>query len=144
MSIPTPPMTPTPRCEALDRNRLDSNDLLAWRTLAYQLEALITSMRPVDGHCLLQVPQQTPEQPSPCAMAGYCTGYGSSPVSESKEYHRVQVVGSEQTIGIDRNLSEHLYGMTQEVGGKCAKCQTFRDIVDSAWPADRRIAPEKP
>lgn len=27
---------------------------------------------PKEGHCLLQVPQQTPENPSPCAMAGYC------------------------------------------------------------------------
>lgn len=31
-------------------------------------------LRPAEGHCLLQVPQQTPENPSPCAMAGHCIG----------------------------------------------------------------------
>lgn len=29
-------------------------------------------LTPKEGHCLLQVPQQTTEKPSPCAMAGYC------------------------------------------------------------------------
>lgn len=31
-----------------------------------------TGLKPEPGHCLLQVPQQTTEKPSPCAMAGYC------------------------------------------------------------------------
>lgn len=38
-------------------------------------------LRPAEGHCLLQVPQQTPENPSPCAMAGHCIGVLPTAVS---------------------------------------------------------------
>lgn len=38
-------------------------------------------LRPAEGHCLLQVPQQTPENPSPCAMAGHCIGVLPSALS---------------------------------------------------------------
>lgn len=45
-------------------------------------------------------------------------------------------------LEIPQRMAEHLYGSTQEIGGKCHVCKEFRALVDAKWPADRSL-PQK-
>lgn len=48
------------------------------------------TVKPQEGHCLLQVPQQTKAKPSPCAMAGYCLkAHESAPTISATQIHEV-------------------------------------------------------
>lgn len=97
---------------------------------ALQASPSVIGLEPKEGHCLLQVPQQTKEKPSPCAMAGHCLSAESIlsaiPAISASGNYPLKFFGSPGPIGTcmgieihaDRAVPDHTIEVRDSINGR--------------------------